>query len=146
MIQKIKSYLRNQKGEIDPLIILFFVFLGIAIITTSVEPFLVRQKVVQISNEIVEEVEYNGVIDSSTASHVNSLITAYNISKYHPEWKFEGAIMPSGKIQLRDEFDFKMEVTVPLKFANIGQSINITIPIKKETSGRSQVYYRPSEL
>ena len=54
--------------------------------------------------------------------------------------------MPSGKIQLRDEFDFKMEVTVPLKFANIGQSINITIPIKKETSGRSQVYYRPSEL
>lgn len=146
MIQKIKSYLDIQKGEIDPLIILFFVFLGIAIITTSVEPFLVRQKVVQISNEIVEEVEYNGVIDSSTTSHVNSLITAYNISKYHPKWKFEGDIMPSGKIQLRDEFDFKMEVSVPLKFANIGQSINITIPIKKETSGRSQVYYRPSEL
>lgn len=146
MIQKIKSYLRNQKGEIDPLIILFFVFLGIAIITTSVEPFLIRQKVVQISNEIVEEVEYNGVIDSSTTSHINSLIGTYNISKYHPKWKFEGAIMPSGKIQLRDEFDFKMEVTVPLKFANIGDSINIKIPIKKQTSGRSQVYYRPSEL
>lgn len=146
MIQKIKNYFKNQKGEIDPLIILFFVFLGVAIITTSVEPFLVRQKVVQISNEIVEEVEYNGVIDSSTASHVNSLITAYNISKYHPKWKFEGDIMPSGKIQLRDEFDFKMEVTVPLKFANIGDGINIKIPIKKQTSGRSQVYYRPSEL
>ena len=80
MIQKIKSYLDIQKGEIDPLIILFFVFLGIAIITTSVEPFLVRQKVVQISNEIVEEVEYNGVIDSSTTSHVNSLITAFRLN------------------------------------------------------------------
>ena len=128
MIQKIKNYFKNQKGEIDPLIILFFVFLGVAIITTSIEPFLIRQKVVQISNEIVEEVEYNGIIDSSTTSHINSLITAYNIDKYHPK------------------FDFKMEVSVPLKFANIGQSINITIPIKKETSGRSQVYYRPSEL
>lgn len=146
MIQKIKNYFKNQKGEIDPLIILFFVFLGVAIITTSIEPFLIRQKVVQISNEIVEEVEYNGIIDSSTTSHVNSLITAYNIDKYHPKWKFEGDIMPSGKIQLRDEFDFKMEVTVPLKFANIGDSINIKIPIKKQTSGRSQVYYRPSEL
>ena len=79
MIQKIKNYFKNQKGEIDPLIILFFVFLGVAIITTSIEPFLIRQKVVQISNEIVEEVEYNGIIDSSTTSHINSLITAYNI-------------------------------------------------------------------
>ena len=26
MIQKIKNYFKNQKGEIDPLIILFFVF------------------------------------------------------------------------------------------------------------------------
>lgn len=146
MIQKIKAYIKGEKGEIDPLIILFFVFLGIAIITTSVELFLVRQKVVQISNEIVEEVEYNGVIDSNTTSHINSLIGTYNIGKYHPKYKFEGAIMPSGKIQLRDEFDFKMEVTVPLKIANIGQSINIIIPIKKSTSGRSQVYYRPSEL
>ena len=47
--------------------------------------------------EIVEEVEYNGIIDSTT-SHINSLITAYNITKYYPKWKFEGAIMPSGKI------------------------------------------------
>lgn len=78
------------------MIILFFVFLGIAIITTSVEPFLVRQKSCANKQwEIVEKVEYNGIIDSSTTSHINSLITAYNINKYHPKWKFEGAVMPS---------------------------------------------------
>lgn len=144
--QRLIKYLKNQRAEIDILLILFFVFLGISLITTSIEPFLVRQNMVQLSNEIIEEVEYNGIIDATTTSHIHSLISAYNLGKYSPSWNFTGSIMPSGKIQLRDEFEFEIKADVPLKFANLGPSINITIPIKKKTQGRSQVYYRPSEL
>lgn len=142
----LKRYLKEQRGDIDILLILFFVFLGISLITTSIEPFLVRQNIVQLCNEVVEEVEYNGIIDSNTTNHIDSLISSYQLNKYSPSYRFDGTIYPSGKIQLREEFHFHFEVTVPLKFANIGPSISIRLPIKKSTSGRSQVYYRPSEL
>lgn len=138
--------LSKHKGEIDQLLILFVVFLGIALITTSVEPFIVRQKISQLSNRIVEEIEYDGKIDTDTENEVKSLLASYNLNKYSPTYSFSGSIMPSGKIQLRNEFQFTISVNVPLKMANIGKSIHINIPIRKTLTGRSQVYYRPSEL
>lgn len=128
------------------MLILFVVFLGIALITTSVEPFIVRQKISQLSNRIVEEIEYDGKIDTATENEVKSLLASYNLNKYSPTYSFSGSIMPSGKIQLRNEFQFTISVNVPLKIANIGKSIHINIPIRKTLTGRSQVYYRPSEL
>ncbi len=140
---KISRTIKGNSGEVDKLVILLVLFMVLAVFLAFVEPFIVRNKVVLASKEVVEEMEFIGRIDHS---FVDNVIKKYNLQGLNPQYKFTGAISPSGKVQLRDEFTFWIEVNVKLDLMNISPTMSFTIPISKTQTGRSQVYYRPGEI
>lgn len=143
LIRKTKKFFKKEDGEVDKLVVLMFLFLMLSIFISFAEPFFIRNKVSLLTKEVVEEVEYTGKVDDSL---VTSLIGKYGLDKYNPTFQFSGQIMPGGKIQLRDEFSFNIKIDYVLHLANLGEKIKIPLPISKTQTGRSQVYYRPSEL
>lgn len=128
------------------LIILFVTFMGLSIMLTLVQPFLTREKMISVSKKAAEEVEFNGVVNAATYNYVDNLIKEHGLQNNNITYRFTGNIRNGGKIQLRDEFTFEIKGEQVLNVANFGDWINITIPLKKEVKGQSQVYYRPSEL
>ena len=147
MVRLIKNktslIVKGVSGEVDKLIVLLVLFMMLAVFMAFVEPFIVRNKVVLLTKEVVEEMEFMGKIDKS---FVEDSIKKYDLQGLNPQYKFTGAIAPSGKVQLRDEFTFWIRVDVKLDLVKISPSMSFTIPISKTQTGRSQVYYKPGEI
>lgn len=139
---KIINFIKSKKAEFEHIWLVFFAFFSLAIVLTFVPNFINRQKVIYLVKAVVEEVEYNGVVDSNTYNHINNLILKYNLQLLNPQYSFSGNIKSDGKIQLRDEFNFKFSIDDKIRAINLDSVYEIPIKISHSMAGKSQVYYK----
>ena len=139
---KFIKFLKAKSGDFEHIWLVFVAFFSLALILTFVPNFINRQKVVYLTKAIVEEVEYNGVVDSNTYNKINELIIKYNFKTMNPTYSFSGNIKSDGKIQLRDEFTFTFSIDDKIRAINLDNVYSIPITISHQMSGKSQVYYK----
>lgn len=141
------KFIKDQRGEVEILLILFVMFLCISFIFPVTQPFITNANVTAMAKLVVEDVEFRGVVDSETQAMVRTLMTKFNLDDKNPTYSFTGSIKPSGKIQLRDEFVFEIKVVEYITFANFNERpIRIPITIHKKIVGQSQNFYRSNEI
>lgn len=145
ILSKIKKKIKGEEGYFEALLTVVIFFFLMSVMFALSSPFIVREKISIISRRTVDKISYDGKVDSSTKSFVNGLITKANINEKNPKYNFSGAIRADGKIQLRDEFTFKITAEDNIKL-NALDNFEVTIPITKEQSGISEVFYKSSEL
>lgn len=145
--RRIKSVLKDQRGSVDILIILFTFFCCVTLAFPFSKVFITYSNLNSMAKIVVEDVEFRGLVDTETHLLIQRKLADASLSDLNPMYKFTGDIKPSGKIQLQDEFTFEVAVTEKLTFANFtGHPFSIEIPITKKIDGVSQNYYRASEL
>lgn len=145
--RKVKMALKDQRGSVDILIILFTFFCCVALAFPFSKVFITYSNLNSMAKIVVEDVEFRGIVDTETNLLIQRKLADASLSDLRPSYKFTGDIKPSGKIQLQDEFTFEITVMDRLSFANFtGHPFAIDVPITKKIDGVSQNYYRASEL
>ena len=147
ILKRLRRVIGNKRGEIDVMVILFIFFLCIAMMFPMIKPFVTNANLNAMAKLVVEDVEFRGMVDSESQAMVRTLLTKFDLDDNASTYKFTGSIRPSGKIQLRDEFVFDIQVTEYMTFANInGNPIRIPITLHKQIVGQSQNFYRDGEI
>ncbi|WP_455089677.1 DUF4320 family protein [Peptoanaerobacter stomatis] len=144
-IFKIINKAKNQDGYVEFFFTIFVFCFLISILIAIAPPFITREKVSIITRKTVEKVEFDGKVTPQTYTFVDNLINKANLTSKNPKYSFTGNIRPNGKIQLRDEFHFKINVTEKIKLTGF-DATDINMPIQKELTGISEVFYKSSEL
>lgn len=144
---KIKKVLKDEKGIITTIYMIGIVSFLIYNLVVFLPVFFEKQNVNALTKELVEEIEYEGKIDSKTYSKASEIISRMNLNDNQVSYKITGAIRSNGKIQHRDEFKVEVSGESEVVIANFfSNPIKFTIPLKKILYGKSQVYYKSSEI
>lgn len=145
--EKLKGLAKDERGFVGMITIIFISFVVIYNISVWSPAFFSQQDVNILVEEVIEDVEYKGRVDSSTHMMVNSLISKMKLSGNNINYRFSGSIRGDGKIQLRDEFTLEVTGEKEITLSNFAfRPIKVKVPLKKTLTGKSQVYYKPSEL
>lgn len=144
---RLKRFIKDERGFVGMITIIFISFVVIYNISVWSPAFFAQQDVNALAEEVVEDIEYKGKVDSSTHSMVNELISKMKLSGNNINYKFSGSIRGDGKIQLRDEFKLEVTGEKEVTLSNFSfKPIKVKVPLRKTLTGKSQVYYKPSEL
>lgn len=140
--------IKGENGFIGKTILIGIFFIGLFGIVTFSPIFFTQQDINNLVEDTVEEVEFKGKVDSDTQIFIDRYLQETKLDKLdNLDYKFSGDIYSDGKIQLRDTFKFEASGEKKIKVINFfGNPIELNIPVKKTLTGKSQVYYKPSEL
>ena len=125
--------------------VLFQISIAMALIFCFVslwQPFIRKINVDYMAKTIVRSIEANGRIDNSIYDLQNQLETELGFSPnvtYSADY-----ISGTNKIQIRKKFKVTITDVVKIKLItpSFGDSITVDIPIKKELTGISQVFWK----
>lgn len=144
---KIQKQLSSEDGYITfvaAILVGIIIMYNIVVFTPL---FFVHNDMNKLAETVVEDVEYNGRVDSNTYALVEKTIDDLGLRDNVINYEFSGDIRPSGKIQLRDSFKFSVKGKSNVKLVNFFiKNISMDFDVNKTAIGRSEVYYKPGEI
>lgn len=139
--------LKAQDGYIDVMLLLTGVIVGIYLVMAFQEPIFKQFYTMYLADQVTKMVSEDGEISAETYTYIDDLTTSLGLSNYNPRYSFSGEISSKNHIQLRDDFKFRYDITVPIKVASpmLFESYTLDFQLGYTSDGKSMKYFRPGE-